>query len=330
MGWRLAIRTPHLSQAEEWLKTSRLAHDLPRSIAVGWSGGVDSTALLLALHNAGFQVHAWHVDHAWHQQSSYDSEQLSRLAESWNIPFLSQRLAEAPTCNREAHARQGRYQAFQSMAEDTGVSAIALGHHADDQAETVCMRMLQGAGVMGCRGISSHSCRNGLDIYRPFLHVRRHSLKLALQEAGIVWLQDASNDDVSLWRNRIRLEFFPEILSMGSDPYVLFMRWQKQAVVLASKVDVAADSIVLHTTGSGCSVLWHDWRNVSQAVRAQILQRMAAAVLGEGAVFGRRHIELIEFWQEKSGRGGLDLSACRLSHRAGCLHLESRKAISRV
>jgi len=289
---------------------------------------VDSTALLLALHQAGFQVQAWHVDHAWHQQSQYDALQLSRLAEAWNIPFLSQRLTETPTSNREAHARQGRYQAFCAMAKETNVESIALGHHADDQAETVCMRMLQGAGVMGCRGISSQSHRDALEIYRPLLHVRRQSLRVALEQADISWLDDASNDDVSLWRNRIRLELFPAIVSMGMDPYALFMRWQRQAVALAKVVNHEADCIDLHMRGLACSVLWYDWQNLSQAVRAEILQRMAACVLGKGAVFGRRHIELIEFWQKKGGRGGLDLSACRLSHRGGYLHLESRKATS--
>lgn len=330
MGWRLTIRTPHLSQAEGWLKTSNLSHDLPPFIAVGWSGGVDSTALLLALYHGGFQVQAWHVDHAWHKQSLYDAQQLSKLAESWGIPFLSQRLTEVPTSNREAHAREGRYQAFQTMAEETGISAIALGHHADDQAETVCMRMLQGAGVMGCRGIVSQSCRDGLDIYRPLLHVRRRFLEAALLERNIAWLHDASNDDLSLWRNRIRLTLFPKMASVGIEPHALFARWQKQALVLASKLNDEADSINLHATGSACSILWYDWRNLSQAVRAQVLQRLAASVLGEGVVFGRRHIELIEFWQKKGGRGGLDLSSCRLSRCGGYLHLESRKAISRT
>jgi len=330
LGWNLAIRIPHLLQAEGWLKTSSLRQNLPPSIAVGWSGGVDSTALLLVLHNAGLQVQAWHIDHAWHKKSSDDALCLSKLAEAWNIPFLSRRLAETPASNREAHARQGRYQAFQSMAEETGVCAIALGHHADDQAETVCMRMLQGAGVMGCRGISSKSCRNGLDIYRPLLHVRRASLESALHKQGVECLHDVSNNDLSLWRNRIRLELFPSMLLLGVDPYVLFMRWQKQAVTLANMIDIGADNISLNTTASACSILWYDWQNLSQAVRAQVLQRMAASVLGEGVVFGRRHIELIEFWQKKGGRGGLDLSACRLSRQGGCLHLESRKAISRA
>jgi len=303
-----------------------LADSLPPSIAVGWSGGPDSTALLLMLHGAGFQVQAWHVDHAWHKQSHHDALQLSRLAGTWGIPFLSQRLGQAPLSNREAHARQGRYQAFQSMAKETGVFAIALGHHADDQAETVCMRMLQGAGVMGCRGIGAHSCRHDLDIYRPLLHVRREVLKAAVEEAGIVCLDDASNVDISLWRNRIRLKLFPAMASQGVNPYALFMRWQKQAVDLAAVVSGEADRLDLHVTALACSVLWYDWQNLSQAVRAEVLQRMASSVLGEGVVLGRRHIELIEFWQKKGGRGGLDLSACRLSHRGGCLHLESRKA----
>jgi len=212
------------------------------------------------------------------------------------------------------------------MTKKTNIFSIVLGHHADDQVETVCMRMLQGAGVMGCRGISSQSCHHELDIYRPLLHVRRQALKAALEDAGIAWLDDVSNDDVSLWRNRIRLEFFPAILSMGIDPYELFMRWQKQAVALAKVVNHEADCIDLHMTGLACSILWYDWQNLSQAVRAEVLQRMASSVLGEGVVFGRRHIELIEFWQKKGGRGGLDLSACRLSHRGAYLHLESRKA----
>jgi len=330
LGWGLAIRTPHLSQAEGWLSTSNLIHGLPQSLAVGWSGGVDSTALLLALHSQGFQVQAWHIDHAWHKKSSDDARQLSKLAESWGISFLSQRLPETSTSNREAQARQGRYDAFQLMARETGISSIALGHHADDQAETICMRMLQGAGVMGCRGIAAQSCRDGLDIYRPLLHVRRASLECALQEKAVKYLHDASNDDVSLWRNRIRLELFPKMLSLGIDPYALFMRWQKQAVRLAKVLDAGADNIALYATGSACSILWYDWQNLSQAVRAQVLQRMAAFVLGEGTVFGRRHIELIEFWQKKGGRGGLDLSACRLSRKGGSLHLESRKAISRA
>jgi len=322
------IHSPHLSQAESWLETSNLAHHLPQRIAVGWSGGVDSTALLLALHHAGLQVQAWHVDHAWHTKSSDDAQWLSKLAESWHIPFLSQRLTEAPTSNREAHARRGRYQAFQFMAKETGVDAIALGHHGDDQAETVCMRMLQGAGVMGCRGISSQSCRNGLNIYRPFLHVRRQALQAALEGAGISYIHDASNDDMSLWRNRIRLALFPKMLATGINPYELFMGWQKQAVTLAKVLNGEADTIDLHVTGLACSILWYDWQNLSQAVRAEVLQRMASSVLGKGVVFGRRHIELIEFWQKRGGRGGLDLSACRLSHRGRYLHLESRKAIS--
>ena len=312
------------------MASSQLLHDLPSSLAVGWSGGVDSTALLLALHHNGFQVQAWHVDHAWHRQSCDDARLLSKQAKAWGIPFLSRRLKQAPAANREAQARQGRYQAFQAMAAQTGIYAIALGHHADDQAETVCMRMLQGAGVMGCRGIASSSRRGELDIYRPLLHVRRQALLSALQAEGIAWVEDSSNTDISLWRNRIRLRLFPAILAAGHDPYTLFMRWQKQAVSLAANVNAEADSVCLQKTEGVCAVNWGDWQGVSRVVRAQVLQRMAASALGEGVVLGRRHIELIEFWRKKGGRGGLDLSACRLYRRGSYLHLESRTASSRA
>jgi len=275
------------------------------------------------LHSLGFQVQAWHIDHAWHDASSSESKQLSLLANSWGIPFISQRLKEKPTSNREAHARQGRYQAFQNMATATGISAIALGHHADDQVETVCMRMLQGSGIMGCRGMSSESIRGKLHIYRPLLHIQRMDLKHALQAAGITWLEDLSNHDLSLWRNRIRLNLFPSMTKASYNPYDLFSRWQAQAVLLAIKINKEADTVKLQKdTTSGYSVSWQNWRNLSQAARAQVLQRMAASLLGEGKVFGRRHIELIEYWQTKGGHGGLNLSSCRLSHTSDRLHLE--------
>ncbi|MDQ6953870.1 MAG: tRNA lysidine(34) synthetase TilS [Mariprofundaceae bacterium] len=299
-------------------------------MAIGWSGGIDSTALLLALHNMGFQLHAWHVDHAWHDASYHEANQLALLAKSWGIPFTSRRLAKAPASNREARARQGRYQAFQEMAEATNITVLALGHHADDQAETVCMRMLQGSGIMGCRGIGLKSERGSLCIYRPFLHVPRLTLKQALQAAKIKWLEDASNHDLSLWRNRIRLRLFPEISANTYDPSDLFLRWQKQAVLLSATINREADTIQLHKTTSGCFISWYAWQNLSQAARAQVLQRMAPTVLGAGRVFGRRHIELIEFWQKRGGHGGLDLSSCRLSHLSEHLHLEWSKASSRA
>ncbi len=310
------------------LVDSSMLGNMPKCIAVGWSGGIDSTALLLGLHDLGFKVQAWHIDHAWHSDSAEQAVRLSKQAELWGIPFLSKRLKSAPSCNREAHARRGRYKAFQSMAKETGVGAIALAHHADDQAETVCMRMLQGAGVMGMRGIQEIVQREQLTLYRPLLHVHKRDLERMLSMRGISYIEDKSNQDTTLWRNHIRLKLFPAMQAAGVQPQQFFMRWQKQAIALSNTIENMMSPLVFKQSQGCCSVDWDAWQALLKPVRAEVLQRMMANVMGKGVVLGRRHIELIEFWQSNGGKNGLDLSGCRLSRMSDCLHLEAKKASS--
>ena len=312
-----------------WLLDGELAESLPDCIAVAWSGGIDSTALLLLLHELGFHVQAWHVDHAWHEASAADADMLRCRATSWDIPFYSRRLSTVTMSNREAHARHGRYLAFQSIANQTKVYDVALAHHGDDQAETVCMRMLQGSGVMGLRGMQSQSAIHGLRLYRPLLHVRRHALLLALQQAGIPWLEDRSNRDLQLWRNRIRLQLLPAMQAEGVEPYQLWTRWQRQAKRIADLVEAGIASVDIKKTADECFVEWGVWRDLQQPMRVQVLQRMAGMLLGKGTVLGRRHLELVECWRKKGGRSGVDLSGCRLYRLCEGLHLQARAAISR-
>jgi len=313
---------------EGW-KDSALYGQLPRRIAVGWSGGIDSTALLLMLQQAGFQVEAWHVDHAWHGQSQAQSHQLKKQAEAWGIAFFLRRLSEAPQSNREAAARQGRYGAFQDLAEERGLYAIALGHHADDQVETVCMRMLQGSGVMGMRGIHAQSKMRGLTLYRPLLHVRRAVLKEWLLSMGVPWLDDRSNTDLSLWRNRIRLKLLPEMDVHGVDSAALWLRWHQQAWRVSCEIEHGMGDVSLEQRDGCCSVSWQMWAQLPQPMRVQLLQRMTSKLFGAGVVLGKRHLLLIECWREKGGKSGVDLSGCRLYRQGEGLHLEVRAASSR-
>lgn len=325
---------PSLSQAKDWLDKGWISLYQHTTVAVGWSGGIDSTALLLALRTLGLQIQAWHIDHAWHVDSASDAQRLAELAAHWGVCFKSIRLESAAQSNREAHAREGRYVAFQRLSEQTGIQTLMLAHHADDQAETVCMRMLQGAGVMGCRGIGRDIHRHGLHICRPLLHIRRDNLKHALQDKGVSWLHDSSNDDVALWRNRIRKQLFPRMQEAGIEPYDLFRRWQQQADNLALKIAKGLNGMMIEHEKHGCSLSWDSWYVLSQSLRVEMLQRMAVMVLGEGKVLGRRHLELIDVWRGKvmqgGGRGGLDLSGCHLACVAGRLHLQTSRAISRT
>jgi len=310
-------------QFQTWLNAADMPH-LPETLAVGWSGGADSTALLLALHGSGRNVYAWHVDHGWRESSALEAERLAEQAAQQGIPFISDRLETASKRNREAEARRGRYALFQNWSREQNIHTLCLGHHRDDQAETVCMRLLQGAGAGGCRGMLRERQMGRLRIVRPLLHVGGHDLRRALRQAGIAWVDDPSNADVSIWRNRIRHQLFPAMAQLGYAPDSLFLRWREQAERVAAQLDAEAD-ILLHelcrNTTHELYLPWKTWKGSTPAVRARVLQKCMALLLGDGVTPGRRHIMLVESWTQKSGRGGLDLSRCRLYREWDRLYL---------
>ncbi len=313
---------------QQWLSHADIP-SLPQQLAVGWSGGADSTALLLALKQAGHEVQAWHVDHGWRDSSRHEAASLAAQAASWNIAFFCARLSSPTGKNREAEARQGRLQQFQIWSRKNGISTLCLAQHLEDQAETVCMRLLQGAGAGGCRGMWRQRQFDELRIVRPLLHLSVQDLRQALSNAGVRWFEDPSNTDMSIWRNRIRHQLFPAIAQAGISPHELFLRWQQQAELLAQRIDQATDKIWLseiQTTPDCVTIPWALWRSCSSVIRARLLQKMMAQLLGDGVTPGRRHIELVELWSQKSGLGGVDLSRCRLYRKRGYLHLQPTTA----
>lgn len=301
----------------------------PEPVAVGWSGGADSTALLLALQAAGADVRAWHVDHAWRPESAAEGAQLADRARRWGIPFHAVRLDAPSGRNREAEARRARWRQFAIWAEAQQVRKLMLGHHRNDQAETVFMRMLQGAGVAGCRGMHRQRERDHLRVERPLLDVDRAAIESSLRQAGIDWLEDPSNNDLSLQRNHVRCRVFPQMAASGVDPVGLFCRWSAQAGRIAAELESAAETAPLDLGDDAVRISWNDWQASIPPVRARLLQRMTARLFGEGATPGRRHILLAESWTRQGGRGGLDLSGCRLERRRGNLHLKRAGAMLR-
>jgi len=308
---------------QHWL-TADGVPSLPQLLAVGWSGGADSTALLLALKTSGYDVQAWHVDHGWRQSSAQEAADLAVRAAEWGIPFISARLASTAKHNREAEARRGRHALFRRWGAAQSIQTLCLAHNRNDQAETVCMRLLQGASAGGCCGMLRERQIGGVRIVRPLLHVSGHDLRRALTDAGITWFEDPSNTDFSIWRNRIRHRLFPVMAQSGEAPEALFLRWRAQAERVAGKLDDAADELLhnlsRHDAHSLC-LPWKVWKAGTPAVRARVLQKCMVELLGDGVTPGRRHIMLVESWTHKSGRGGLDLSRCRLYRESDNLHL---------
>ena len=184
---------------------------LPDRLLAGVSGGADSVALLRLLLDAGTQVTAVHVNHGLRGEASDGDEAFVReLCARWRVPLMTYR-ADPPEDPGEDWARQVRYGFFRRAAVETGVSAIALAHHRDDQAETLLLHLLRGSGLTGLTGMAPDTMADGLRILRPLLPFSRAELRAYLTGLGQPWREDVSNEDPRYLRNALRLEVLPRL-----------------------------------------------------------------------------------------------------------------------
>ena len=183
-------------------------------LLVGISGGVDSVVLLHGLHRLGCAGAACHVNYGLRGAASDEDEAFvrARCAE-WGIPLhvAARPLAEDGGSVQEA-ARTARYAVFEEAARARGIAAVAVGHHRDDQAETILMHLLRGAGPEGLSGMAA--CRPlapGIVLVRPLLGVRRAAIEAYARAHGLRWREDAGNQSVRFRRTALRTEVLPRI-----------------------------------------------------------------------------------------------------------------------
>jgi tRNA(Ile)-lysidine synthase len=201
-------------------------------IVVAVSGGPDSLALLhllLALRNEWqLQLHVAHLNHQLRGAGSDgDAEFVAQLARNWNLPItLESRdvaaFASESKLSIEEAARQLRYGFLTEAAQQVGASAIAVGHNADDQVETILMHLLRGSGSAGLRGMlyraptsDLQSRAPNLHIVRPLLDVTRAEIEAYCNEHSLTPRTDSSNLDTKLFRNRLRYEVLPYLESIN-------------------------------------------------------------------------------------------------------------------
>jgi hypoxanthine phosphoribosyltransferase len=200
------------------------------SVACAVSGGPDSLALLVLAVAAGCDVTAIHVDHGLRAGSAAEADVVVAAAARFGARFEAHTVAVAPGPNLEARARTAR---FSVLPKD-----VATGHTMDDQAETVLINLLRGAGADGLAGMTPG--------YRhPLLGLRRAETHAVCRAAGLHPVDDATNSDPAFVRNRVRLELLPLCADVaGRDPVPLLSR---QAGVLRDEVELldalAADTL---------------------------------------------------------------------------------------
>jgi tRNA(Ile)-lysidine synthase len=158
------------------------------------SGGADSTALLLLAVDAGCDVTAVHVDHGLRPGSAAEADHVAAVAAGVGAAFRAASVPVEPGPNLEARARDARRVVL-------GPDAMT-GHTADDQAETLLLQLLRGAGTAGLAGMRPGPTK-------PILALRRAETRELCRARGVAWLEDPSNADPAFRRNRIRAELLP-------------------------------------------------------------------------------------------------------------------------
>jgi tRNA(Ile)-lysidine synthase len=193
---------------------ARFAADLDALLASGEriglavSGGPDSLALLLLASAArpGL-VDAATVDHGLREESRVEAETVASICEQLRVPhtILTADWARLPAANIQSEARTMRYRLLASWAEERGLPAVATAHQADDQAETLLMRLARGSGVGGLGGArASRSLTEQVLLVRPLLDWRRSELADIVEKAGLVAIDDPANRDPRHDRSRFR------------------------------------------------------------------------------------------------------------------------------
>jgi len=282
-------------------------------VAVAVSGGADSMALLLAL----FQLRAVYnmtliVAHVNHQLRGEESERdalfVEQQAGRLGLPFHQVRvdvkaLQRSAGMSVQQAARALRYQVLHALQHSLDATRIALGHTANDQAETLLMRFVRSSGLAGLAGIPAVR----LPFIRPLLTVSRPTIQAYLQSEHCPWVEDSSNAHMVYLRNRVRLDLLPKLRQYN--PQIVrrlseladMLRADHQ--VLEQQVDEWAVQTLVWQGRRRVEIHCRLFRLAPVAVQRRLLRRALEALIASPEAVGFRHVEsLRQFMISRDGK----------------------------
>ena len=244
-------------------------------IMVALSGGPDSTALLLTLHEAGHDLVAAHYDHALREGSEQVARHVDELCAGLGVRLITARRTEPlPRGSLQAAARTLRYAFLDRARREAGADMVAIAHTADDLVEGVALHLMRGCGLAGFRGMPE---RRGHYV-RPFLHVWKSEVHEFLVKRGVIAHEDPANNDTRFARVRVRHQILP---AMERDRPGI-SRLIHAAALNAARWQVAAENA---------------------PTEAEFVKRLYFEAGGRRPGLSRKHIEAMLKLAE-SGRGG--------------------------
>ena len=298
-------------------------------VLVGVSGGVDSLALLHCLHvlrhEFNCSLHVAHLDHGIRPDSAADAEFVRKQADQLNLPVSVERI-DVPQLMRhnklsaETAARNARYHFYESLSDRIGATKIALGHHRGDQAETVLMHLLRGAGSIGLKGMLP--VRDGKFI-RPLLNFSRGEIEAFVTKLALQPRKDSTNCEPNCLRNRIRLELIP-LLEQSYNPN-LQNTLNQTAELLRVESDylegIAGEAFEASREKSDVTDVVvlnrHTFLQHHLAVRLRILRCAIAEITGEIRSFYFNHFaEMLKLIEGESPNASLNLPSNMRLQRA--------------
>jgi len=214
------LRTEHFIRSEGLFREGE-------QIVVAVSGGPDSTALLHILSELAnrwsLKLHVAHIDHGFRgEESRREAEWVRSLSEQlgWPCTIYNADIPAAVAAsggNPQEVAREIRYGYLLETVAECRADVLALGHHADDQAETVLMRILRGSSLTGITGMAPVAWRQGVKLVRPLLRIYKEEIFRYMHEHGYAYCTDSSNELPKYTRNRLRMDVMPRLKSFNPE-----------------------------------------------------------------------------------------------------------------
>lgn len=263
-------------------------------IAVAYSGGRDSTALLhatlCAAAEQGVGVVAIHVHHGLSAHAdawlAHCEAQCARWAQrGLPVSFAAQRLQDRPPKGEsiEAWARRARYRALRQLALANDAGIVLLAHHRRDQAETFLLQALRAAGVAGLSGMPREIEREGIIWARPWLEVSREQVESYVRRHRLRFIDDDSNADARYARNRMRLEVWPALSAAFPSAEATLAsaaQWAQEATACLAEL---ARMDLAHTRTSSGGMDVRAWSGLSAGRRANVLRAWLKEATGQSA-----------------------------------------------
>ncbi|WP_246560371.1 tRNA lysidine(34) synthetase TilS [Geobacter grbiciae] len=274
------------------------------TVVVAVSGGADSVALLdilISLSDLRLNLVVAHLNHSLRgAESDGDERFVADLAASRGLPFAGEKadvraLSIRERLSLEDAGRRARYEFFDQVATQYGARSVALAHHADDQAETLLLRLLRGAGVTG---LSAMAPRRDGRFVRPLLTLSRSEIEGYLHGRGLRFRIDSSNADTAFLRNRIRHELIPHLVRFNPE---ISRRLAVTADLLAADEEVletVADEALKRTVrehaGEGVILDVAGLLREPRGVRYRIYRRAVALAMGTLRGLSYKHVLQID------------------------------------